>query len=110
MVVSLFFANFILMDSKRFQRKIEDFVCQNCGQNVRGGGYTNHCPSCLWSRHVDVNPGDRQSDCGGMMRPITVEYGNGRYHLVHLCEKCGFKKKNKCSPDDNIPGLLEKLK
>ncbi|MFA6992594.1 MAG: RNHCP domain-containing protein, partial [Candidatus Gracilibacteria bacterium] len=40
---------------KRFSRTIEDFVCEKCGAKVKGDGYTNHCPKCLWSKHVDIN-------------------------------------------------------
>ena len=42
-----------------FTRKVEDFTCEHCGREVHGNGYTNHCPHCLHSKHVDVNPGDR---------------------------------------------------
>jgi len=58
---------------KKFQRQKEDFVCGECGTTVSGTGYTNHCPQCLWSMHVDVNPGDRAAACGGMMEPKKVE-------------------------------------
>jgi hypothetical protein len=91
---------------KKFQRKIENFVCGHCGAEVKGNGYTNHCPSCLWSRHVDVNPGDRQNQCGGMMRPVLVEIKSGKYILTQKCEKCGFEKKNKTSPKDNFEAIL----
>jgi hypothetical protein len=31
-----------------------------------GTGHRDHCPSCLWSRHLDdERPGDRASECGG---------------------------------------------
>ncbi|MEK7061411.1 MAG: RNHCP domain-containing protein, partial [Patescibacteria group bacterium] len=43
-----------------FVKKIEDFVCKVCGTKVKGTGYTNHCPNCLYSLHVDEEvPGDR---------------------------------------------------
>ena len=29
-------------------------------------------PNCLYSLHVDVEPGDRESDCGGHMEPVSV--------------------------------------
>ena len=61
---------------KRFNRRIEDFTCEHCGTEVHGNGYTNHCPNCLWSKHVDINPGDRAADCGGLMEPIAVEIQN----------------------------------
>ncbi|MEK7158524.1 MAG: RNHCP domain-containing protein, partial [Patescibacteria group bacterium] len=45
--------------SRTFQRRVEDFTCESCGAQVTGDGYTNHCPQCLVSKHVDVYPGDR---------------------------------------------------
>lgn len=50
---------------KKFQRTTENFVCEKCGFIVEGNGYTNHCPNCIWSKHVDIHPGDRASLCGG---------------------------------------------
>ncbi len=78
--------------SQKFQRVIEDFTCLNCGQEVQGGGYTNHCPNCLWSRHVDIYPGDRSEDCGGMMEPVGVEIKKGQTRVVHKCQKCGRER------------------
>ena len=92
---------------KQFTRTIEDFTCENCGTKVRGNGYTNHCPNCLWGKHVDVNPGDRSHNCGGMMKPVAVEIKSGEYILTHKCEKCGFEKKNKTSPEDNFESILK---
>lgn len=94
------------MAVKKFKRTKEDFICKSCGFKVGGDGYTNHCPSCLWSRHVDVNPGDRQSDCEGMMEPIGVEMKKGNYVIIHQCVKCGFKKKNKTGDDDNFEKII----
>ncbi|MEM8777365.1 MAG: RNHCP domain-containing protein [Cyanobacteria bacterium P01_G01_bin.49] len=92
--------------SKKFQRKQENFNCENCGYFVRGNGYTNHCPQCLWSKHVDLNPGDRQSRCRGMMEPIRVEFKKGNYLIVHRCLSCGFEKRNKTARDDNFDLLV----
>ena len=75
--------------SRRFQRRIEDFVCGHCGHAVQGTGYTNHCPRCLWSRHVDVMPGDRQAECGGLMAPVAVAGAADAYRILHRCEACG---------------------
>ncbi|MGC8981457.1 MAG: RNHCP domain-containing protein [Minisyncoccia bacterium] len=61
---------------KKFQRRIEDFRCERCGTFVKGTGYIDHCPNCLWSKHVDINPGDRKANCGGMMKPKGVEIQN----------------------------------
>ena len=92
---------------RRFTRRVESFTCAHCGCHVEGTGYTNHCPECLWSRHVDVNPGDRQADCGGMMEPIRIELRKGVHYILHRCRKCGCSKWNKASPDDNFETLLK---
>lgn len=91
----------------KFTRKEEDFTCLRCRTKVRGTGYTNHCPECLWSRHVDVNPGDRAAPCKGPMAPLRVEQKSGSYVLVHRCETCGLERKNKTAKDDNFEALLQ---
>jgi hypothetical protein len=91
---------------KKFQRTIEDFVCGHCGDDVTGNGYTNHCPKCLWSKHVDIHPGDRAETCGGMMKPISVIKTKGDFSIIHQCEKCGFEKKNKLAPEDNFDEVV----
>jgi hypothetical protein len=91
--------------SKRFARNVEDFVCAKCGTDVTGDGYTNHCPKCLWSLHVDVNPGDRAEDCGGLMRPVGVEEKGGKRALLHRCEKCGAERRCKTSPHDDAQAI-----
>ena len=97
------------MDEKRFRKNDNGFICANCGYKVEPLGYTsrNHCPVCLWSLHVDCNPGDRASECGGKMRPVAVETDPRRgYIIVHKCERCGAVKRNraaheaKVQPDD----------
>jgi len=92
---------------KKFQKRKEDFVCENCGMEVVGSGYTNHCPECLWGKHVDVNPGDRAADCGGMMKPVAVEVKGDQYILLHKCEKCGFERKNKVGEGDSFETVLK---
>ena len=103
------------MDEKRFRKNDSGFICANCGAVVEPLGYTsrNHCPKCLCSLHVDVNPGDRAAGCGGIMRPIRVETDAKRgYVIVHKCEKCGHISRNKAAhnapvqPDD-IEMLIE---
>ncbi|MEM7221667.1 MAG: RNHCP domain-containing protein [Pseudomonadota bacterium] len=93
--------------SKRFQRKVEAFTCCHCGQAVRGDGYTNHCPSCLWSRHVDVMPGDRAAECGGEMAPVAVEKKGSGYVLTHRCVDCGHSKRNKADAKDSMETMLK---
>jgi Zn finger protein HypA/HybF involved in hydrogenase expression len=93
--------------STTFKRNIEDFKCENCGNEVVGNGYTNHCPKCLYSKHVDINPGDRASSCGGLMEPISIEKKNGEERIIHKCKKCGFEKVNKIQKDDNFDLIIE---
>jgi rubrerythrin len=91
----------------KFTRKIEDFVCENCGKMTKGTGYTNHCPKCLFSKHVDINPGDRLGTCGGLMEPVSIEIKRDEYIIIHKCQKCGFIKNNKSAPDDNFEKILK---
>ncbi len=80
---------------RRFQRRVEDFLCERCGAANTGDGYTNHCAECLHSKHVDVHPGDRAAACGGLMRPVEVLRSGGGWKLVHECERCGFRRANR---------------
>lgn len=92
---------------KQFTRTREDFICEHCGAKVHGNGYTNHCPHCLYSKHVDINPGDRSADCGGLMEPVGLELKDGKYILVHRCVKCGFVRRNKVVDTDDFTAVLE---
>lgn len=92
---------------KIFQRRREDFTCEHCGALVHGDGYTNHCPQCLYGKHVDIHPGDRAAECGGLMEPVFLEKENGEGKLTHRCVRCGYEKKNKTSVDDDFEALLE---
>lgn len=92
---------------KSFTKTTEDFNCAHCGAVVHGNGYTNHCPNCLWSRHVDNTPGDRLATCGGMMQPISVETEGTHYIITHKCEICGKTKRQRTSDNDNIDAIIE---
>lgn len=92
---------------KRFQRTIEHFTCEICDRHIEGDGYTNHCPHCLWSKHVDVHPGDRQAECGGMMKPVDVETEKGNQIITHECVECGHRKRNSASWNDKFDALLD---
>ncbi len=91
---------------KLFSKNIEDFACENCGHEVVGNGYTNHCPKCLCSKHVDINPGDRECSCGGLMPTINIELVGGKYVLTHKCKKCSFIRKNKAN-DEDMKAIIE---
>ncbi len=90
-----------------FIKRKEDFTCENCGLKNIGNGFTNHCNACLYSKHVDVSPGDRLAVCGGLMKPIFVSYTNKDEYILHKCVKCGFERKNKVQEDDSIDMLTK---
>ncbi len=78
----------------------------NCGTLVVGDGYTNHCPNCLWSRHVDNFPGDRACECRGLMQPVSVECKAGEFRIIHRCKICGLEKPNRVSSLDDREVLI----
>ena len=95
----------------KFTKIDEEFICENCNKKVAKLGYTcrNHCPSCLHSKHVDKNPGDRAEECKGILEPVSVEMSSKKgYVIVFKCKKCGAIRKNKAAEDDNM-NLIIKL-
>jgi hypothetical protein len=77
----------------------------------------NHCPYCLWSRHVDSSQaGDRLATCQAQMKPIGLtfkstrkKYGIDRYGelmLIHLCAGCGKVSINRIAADDAAEMIL----
>lgn len=91
---------------KKFQKKKESFQCEQCSATISGDGYTNHCPKCLWSKHVDVFPGDRAASCGALMEPVMLEHEGKNDKIIHRCSRCGYEKKNKVAEDDDFEALL----
>ena len=76
-----------------------------------GGGTThrNHCPWCLYSLHLDIEPGDRSADCGAVMEPVAIWVRKGgEWAIVHRCRACGSLSSNRIAADDN-PALLLSL-
>lgn len=105
-----------------------DFTCLNChkqvylGKNI-GTVNRNHCPFCLYSKHVDLDiPGDRKANCHGLMKPIGLifkhegkdKWGKGKQGelmLVHQCVGCSKISINRIAGDDDpkiILGVLTK--
>jgi len=96
----------------------EEFKCANCGsmvslnREVSGVNNRNHCPYCLWSRHLDQRKaGDRLATCHSRMEPVglTVKHTLKRYQaekqgelmLIHRCAACGKFSINRIAGDDN---------
>lgn len=90
------------MQTKKFIKNDQGFVCAVCGRTVlpMGRSSRDHCPFCLSSVHVDVNPGDRTNLCRGIMRPIAAEPDPKKgYVIFYRCEKCGALHKNRAAMD-----------
>ena len=88
----------------------EEFICENCGTKVNKLGYScrNHCPYCLHSKHVDINPGDRLQTCHGILEPIRLETNSKKgYVIIFKCKKCGAIRKNKVAEDDNMELVIK---
>ncbi|GGI95632.1 RNHCP domain-containing protein [Alicyclobacillus cellulosilyticus] len=100
------------MCAKRFTVRNEGFICAKCGREVppAKGTCRNHCPFCLFSLHVDVFPGDRAADCGGLMRPVEViRHPRKGFQVVHRCERCGHTSRNILLLEDPVcPDDLER--
>lgn len=88
-----------------------DFACVVCGWKVpalaHGTRHRNHCPRCLWSRHLDEEPGDRRQSCREPMEPVAIEVrGDGEWAIVHRCRGCGHLRANRIAGDDHERSLL----
>jgi hypothetical protein len=111
-----------LAHNEQFQRSY-GFTCIHCRAYVNsdeilsGVQNRNHCPYCLWSKHVDLfESGDRLAACKAPMRPIGLslkktskKYGcqNGELMIVHLCSDCGSVSINRIAADDDAHGLFD---
>ena len=98
------------MEQSRFTEIDEEFICENCGKKVPKLGYScrNHCPYCLHSKHLDINPGDRAEDCHGILEPIGIDINSKKgYMILFKCNKCGETRKNKVENDDDMNLIIE---
>ena len=90
-----------------FIAREESFVCENCKKPVEPllkGTYRDHCPYCLYGKHVDdVGPGDRASTCKGLLKPIGIDQDTKRgFMILYTCLKCKKSSKNRAAFDDKI--------
>jgi hypothetical protein len=100
------------------------FRCVHCHREVPADNFyshvqnRNHCPYCLWSRHLDLyQAGDRLCACKGAMRPVALttkqrrkkyaHEGSGELMLVHQCQDCGRVSLNRIAADDRIDLILD---
>ncbi len=94
---------------KKFYMVDEGFICEHCGREVPKLNYTarDHCPFCLYSKHVDILPGDRENSCQGLLRPIDIEKFKDTYKIIYECEKCHERHKNIIAKDDDMDLLIQ---
>ena len=94
---------------KQFFKNDNEFICENCGKKVEKLNYTtrDHCPYCLYSKHVDINPGDRANECKGLLKPIGIEKFKDTYKILYRCEKCHQEHKNIIANDDDMDMIIE---
>ena len=99
-----------MLQSSKFTKIDEEFICENCGRVVPKLGYTcrNHCPYCLHSKHLDINPGDRAETCHGILEPVVLEFNSIKgYVIIFKCKKFGQIRKNKAAEDDDMNKIIE---
>ena len=94
---------------KKFNMIDEEFICENCNTKVNKLNYSarDHCPNCLYSKHVDINPGDRANKCHGLLIPIGIEKYKNTYKIIYKCNKCHNIHKNIIANDDNFEKIIE---
>ncbi|USN58905.1 MAG: RNHCP domain-containing protein [Candidatus Peribacteria bacterium] len=93
----------------------ESFVCEHCDKEVSkhpSGSARNHCPFCLYSKHLDdTSPGDRASRCQGLMEPIGMDTRKNKgTMIIHQCQKCQKKMLNKLAPDDDLLSFMKQYR
>jgi len=104
--------------------KKDFFICEHCRKKVFssvsiGTKHRNHCPFCLYSKHVDLKKsGDRKSKCQGLMKPIGLtlkkegkdRYGKnkeGEIMIIHQCLKCQKISLNRIARDDKEKEIIK---
>lgn len=100
------------MEEKRFAMRDEGFFCAHCKKEVLPNGVTSrdHCPRCLYSMHVDKNPGDRANPCRGILRPISATpHPKKGFVIIYRCEKCGEILRNKAALSGTDPDDMDRL-
>ena len=100
------------METKKFKMIDESFVCAVCGKEVSPLNYSarDHCPYCLCSLHVDINPGDRANQCKGILKPIGIDKFKDTYKIVYKCDKCNELHRNVMANDDDFDKIIDVMK
>lgn len=95
-----------------FIKNDNGFICVNCSKKVEKLKYTSrdHCNHCLYSIHVDIEPGDRKNDCKGILIPINVIVNSKKGKVIeYRCSKCKSIIKNIVADDDNEDAIFNTI-
>lgn len=96
-----------------FVKNDETFICKNCGKKVEKLRYTSrdHCNYCLYSLHVDKEPGDRLNECKGLLKPINIITNSKKaLQIEYRCTKCGAVVRNIVAEDDDKEIIYKVMK
>lgn len=107
------------------EKKKEGFQCSHChawvSLKAAGTKHRNHCPECLWSKHVGRLEQLREI-CSGAMIPIGLTFKKegidkytgkprqGELMIIHQCTKCGKISINRLAGDDNPDAVMKIFK
>ena len=94
---------------KKFVQRDEGFICEHCKKEVKPLKYSSrdHCPYCLYSKHLDINPGDRENTCKGLLKPMGIEKYKDTYKIIYQCETCKQIHKNIIAKDDSMNEIIK---
>jgi len=110
--------------TRRERSDVKGFTCRHCNLYVpcdptlAGVQNRNHCPYCLWSRHLDWRiAGDRLAGCRAIMQPIglTIKRSRNKYAgerdgelmLIHRCTICAKVAINRIAADDCAAAIVQ---
>lgn len=109
--------------TRHYLSSFKEFRCSHChvivpcANLISAVNNRNHCPYCLWSRHLDLfSAGDRLSACKAPMKPVglAIKRSRDRYRsgprgelmLIHVCVECNSPSINRIAADDHPEAIL----
>lgn len=94
--------------TRKFVKNNQGFRCIVCATEVppHPSSSRDHCNRCLYSLHVDINPGDRMNSCQGILEPAGLDLKRGEKRIVYRCRVCKAVVVNAVAPDDDEDKLI----
>lgn len=110
-IVNLKIKNFWVsdMNPRKFVKNNCGFICKVCSVQVppHPSSSRDHCNNCLYSTHVDVNPGDRENPCHGLLEPVGIDLKKGEKCILYKCKECRKRVVNTVAPDDSQDEIVK---